>query len=419
MPKNLEASEKIRVPLTSDHHVISLKSKTQPLTNYEMVTLNNIYNEAILRLERTVELMDNLEEYLSLKDDKSSIKNIKQLLIDENADPTLLHTLKMIKRHFYISITDITINELIFFMSLLKIAILKTWKGLEGHLALDLMLHISDGEPNDSIIQSFKDKTYVLMRNVNNTGWKFVYYENKVKKNEVALDEKFSSDKMMMAFLPGINSASLDEIKRESQFLMHHLTLYHATKQEVHDKNKAYISHISRKRQNNAKNTDLGYVNRDDNGTHYGAIHLDYRLLKKNPYLAMSTLIHEASHRYAEMKDNGYYHGTKKIKNNKKNRRYPVALPKEWNSTMLASENAASYEYFVCDMTGEGRLYTKKNSPAWCHQERYKKISLPESYGSTNQLLKLSIFAATLIVTGGVYYVTQSKPTAPHAGKAA
>jgi hypothetical protein len=313
MPRNPETSKKTAVSLTSDNSVVSLKSKTQPLTRDEMITLNKIYNEAIVRLTRTIDLLDSLEEYLSSKEDKNNKRNIKQLLINEKVHSEL-HTLKMIKRHFYIEITDNSINNILCHIERLRDTVLKTLRGLEGQLDVSLL-------------------------------------------------------------------------------------------------NIVYISDISLKRQNNKQNDDLGYVHRDDNGVRYGAIHIDYRLLKNKKYLAMQTLVHEAFHRYGWVTDKGYYYGTKNIKNTNKTRPYPDEVKQ---NTALALNNAESHEYFVCEMTNERCLYTAKNLPVWRNQEKYKNKNklLPkehdsvDKYNSKSQLLRYSLFGVVGVATIAAIAIT-------------
>lgn len=403
MPKNPEESKKTRVSLTTDNSVISLKSKSQPLTNHEMITLNKIYNESVVRLARTLELINNLEHYLSTKDNKVNRINIKQLLIEANADPDILHTLKMIKRHFYIEITHISINHVLGYIDRLRNNVLKTLRGLEGQL--DITLQICQGKPTDSFIENnFKDKTYVLIYQDGSV--KLDYYENKVKKNEVVIDEVDLQIKNMTW------DAATTDISRHC--ILESVMLYHA--KHVHSTpDKVYISNISLKRQHNAKNIEKGYVHHDDfdNNARYGAIHLDYRLLQNCSYTALIVLIHESFHRYAWVNDKGYYLGTKAVKNNSKPRPYPNELQKKPSSAL---DNADSYAFFVCDMTDPGSVYTNNNTPAWCNQEQYKRKHkpLPEGYRPRSHFLnKFSMFAISIgtaaLVAGGTYYFTMHK----------
>lgn len=396
MPK----PKKARVFVTSDNSVISLKSRSQPLTNHEMITLNKIYNETIMRLARTIELMDNLERYLSSKDGKDNLINIKQLIINENVDPDLLHTLKMIKRHFYIDVTHNSINNILSEINLLRDNILKTLKGLEGQL--DFSLQILDGEPTaDYINQNFKDKTYALIYRQGT--FSLAYYEDKIKKLNICIDDVYTQ-------LRSVTSYS-DMCALESQIL-EKIMLYHA-KHMRSKTNSVYISNIPLKDQQ--ENKLVGYVESDANDViFYGAIHIDYRLLNNQPSLALETLIHESFHRYAWVHDEAYYTGVKKMKNNNQLRPYPHKLQRD---TYKAMDNADSYAYYVCDMTGGASLYTNNNTPAWSNQAKYTSMQKPlpgVPCTKKSPLSKLSIFGLSLgaaaLFGGTAYYFSRKTP---------
>ncbi len=395
MPKHPESSKKTTVFITEDKSIVSMKAKMQPLSKNEKIMLNKIYNESILRLERAITLLNQLENYLSAKDDKNSVKDIKQLLIDENADPTILHALKMIKRHFYIDIQNNTIDGMLRNIDALRNNILKTLKGLEGQL--DITLEILQNEPTQQDIKQFKNKTYALYRKDNT--WQLSYYENKIKKNDIPIDSIDSN----INDIGNVSQAQLNAF-----LLTRMVMLYHA--KHVHSQtNKVYISNISLKQQYDKNNRTIGYVHALSMGSnfYYGAIHLDYRLLETNPYEAMNTLLHEASHRYGWVNDRGYYHDVKQTKDGT-TRPFPNEVQ---SNTSRAMNNADSYAYFVCDMTGSGSLYTKENTPAWCNEESYrnKHKALPQENTWKSQLLKFSLFAVgAAAILGGAYCYSKS-----------
>lgn len=412
MPKNPEKSQKTKVSLTSDHQVVSLKAKTQPLTPHEIKTLNSIYNESILRLKRTVDLLNQLEHYLNSREDKETPTNVKQLLIDDNVDPELLHALKMVKRHFYLEISNPvhTINETVHFINRIKNNLHKTLKGLEGQL--DITLEISykghGDEPDESFIQqNAKDKTYVLVADNSAAPltWSLFYYQDKILQKKIDASEVF----------PGIATLqSVTEANGSKGNLMKFLMAYHALHMPSKT-NAVYISNMSLKRQMDTSSPVIGYVHRDESLTMFkGAIHLDYRLLKSNPDLAMKTLIHEAAHRYAWVNDRGYYHSTKALKKEpSKTRPFPAQTEQ---NPLFALDNADSYSYFVSDVSGgDGLLGSRANLPQWCTQPQYANAHkpLPEGAVSESNLLKYGMFgagvAAALTVIGGVCYMAKSQ----------
>src|SRR5262249_28307811 len=152
-------------------------------------------------------------------EDKENPMNVKKLL--ENADPELFHTLKMIKRHFYLEINHPvqTINEIISFIHRLKNNILLTLKGLDGQLEIALEIHSS--EPNNDLVNQFKDKTYVLVADPTAvmTTWSLSYYEDKVWKKNISIVEVD----------PGITQLnSISEAIQYKTKLLRMVMIYHA-----------------------------------------------------------------------------------------------------------------------------------------------------------------------------------------------
>ncbi|AWN73125.1 hypothetical protein LEAN103870_04965 [Legionella anisa] len=405
MPKNPKNSKKIPEHITQDNMVVSLKSKDSKLTVQEKQTLNQIYNESTLRLERTLDLLTQLENYLNSYDSqtKNQVQNIKQLMIDNNAPAEILHTLKMLKRHFYIPIThDNTINNVLNSTAAIKNNLLKTYKGLKGQL--NLSLEIVDHVPTPEEVENFEDKTYVLVKS--NNQWSLLYYENKGNPTEINIDN----------VNPAINNmATVDGAKLNYHLLMRDIMLYHAKNVESQP-NKVYISNLKQSYINNPNNRTLGYVNgngpTDGDGNllfvneYFGAIHIDYRLLTTNPSRALGTLIHESMHRYGFVNDRGYYHGRKDVKNSTEQRRYPEDfrdLPKQTHSDRLritsrATNNADSYAYFVLDTTGSQTLYDKDNLPDW--YDISKENGLPVENSSLSPLIKYSLIAGGVFLIG-------------------
>ncbi|KTD40403.1 hypothetical protein [Legionella parisiensis] len=412
MPKDPKKSKKKPEYITQDRTVVSLKSRDGTLTKQEKETLNQIYNESVIRLERTLYLLTQLQDYLNSYD--QGIKNqrninIKQMLIDDEAPAEVLHALKMLKRHFYISITGgNSIGTILDNIESIKNNLLKTYKGLNRQL--NISLEIMDHKPLRHEIGAFAEKTYALVRA--NDQWSLFYYENK-DNNPVELN--------INGVIPQINTQStVNGAKLNYHLLLRGLMLYHAKNVESQP-NKVYISNIRRSLINNPNNTVVGYVFgheiKNDNGEvvcvrdYFGAIHIDYRMLTDNPSKALGTLLHESSHRYGFVNDRGYYHGRKAIKNSTEERPYPEdfrALPRTTPSecckvTSRAINNADTYSFFVLDNTDSHELYDRNNLPDWYDTD--KEITLPvEKKSYTSSLIKYSLFAAGCFLLGGIVY---------------
>ncbi len=394
MPKHPETSKKQPVFITEDNSVVSLKAPDQPLRAEEKVVLNNIYNESILRLKRTVRLLNELESFLAAQpqDIKRQAGNIKQYLIDQNADPDVLHALKMLKRHFYVNISNNSINNILVRLQPVRNNTLKVYKGLQGQL--DISIEAFQNDPSPIEIKNLKPKAYVLV--LKQGQWELSYYENGVQKRQINVDE----------VNPNISQiTTVNQFKTNSNILMRSFMLYHANQGKALG-NKVYISHISKRKQNDPQNREIGYVWSQQSmaSEYFGAIHIDYRLLAADPFKAMGTLIHEASHRYAWVNDRGYYHQTKNVKGGG-TRPYPNEVNAE---TLRATNNADSYSYFVLDMTGaEGFVLDNDNVPDWFHTEKFKPLPQESSNSGFAKyaLFGASIAALTVAGAAGYYYL--------------
>lgn len=390
MPKNPEQTSKKASYFTDDDNIVSLKAQSQPLTAREKVALNQIYNESVLRLKRSVRLLNELELYLAAQpqDVRQRAMNVKQFLADDYIDADVFNTLKMLKRHFYVDITNNSIDAILAKLTLVKNNVLKTYKGLKGQL--DIAIEAGEGEPSLVAIQHFQAKTYVFIHS--NDAWQLAYYENGVKKNTINVDD----------IHPGIkNIPSVDLMKANKTMLMRYLMSYHA-RQSKSARNKVYISNIAIKKQNDPQNRTIGYVysHQGASSEYFGAIHLDYRLLSRDPFKALSTLIHESAHRYAWVNDRGYYHHRKTRKDGS-TRPYPNKVQA---NTLKAMNNADSYAYFVKDITGPDGLFDRANLPAWYQEEKCKP--LPNEF-NWSALTKWSIFSASVTaLAGGAYYLS-------------
>ncbi|WP_454784322.1 hypothetical protein [Legionella sp. WA2024007413] len=414
MPKNHKNSKKKPEYIAQDQTIVSLKSKDELLTKQEKEALNQIYNESVMRLERTLYLLTQLQDYLNncdqgIKHQKNI--NIKQMFIDDNAPPKVLHALRMLKRHFYVPITGgHSINNILDNIESIKNNLLKTYKGLNRQL--NISLEIMDHKPLQHEIAALEEKTYVLVRA--NNQWYLFYFEN-TKDNPVEhnIDE----------LIPQINTQSTVEgAKLNYHLLLRDLMLYHAKNVESKP-NKVYISNIRKSLLNNPKNTVVGYVFghevKSDLGEvlfvrdYFGPIHIDYRMLTNHPAKALATLLHESSHRYGFVNDRGYYHGRKPVKNSTEERPYPDdfrLLPRTTQAecsrvTARAINNADTYSFFVLDNTDSHELYDRDNLPDW--YDTKKEITLPEEkkpFFSKSSLIKFSIFAVGTLFLGGVAY---------------
>lgn len=138
-----------------------------------------------------------------------------------------------------------------------------------------------------------------------------------------------------------------------------------------------YINHISRKRQNNPQNTTSGYVY-SRNGKKFGDIYIDFRALTKDPIWALICLIHEASHRYGQVNDQGkegYYHQRKMIKQNWyeffSNTAYYRKASSNLN-TEKATDNADSFAHFCVDLT-DFWIHDKNQLPTWWNLDISRK----------------------------------------------
>jgi len=387
---------KTLTPITSNGNILAVKHKTQPITDAERHTLNTIYNESVIRMERTLQLLEKLDICLSSRsiDEQYKVKNIKQMLIDEEVDPDVLHALKMVKRHFYINITNNTIANVIQGVRILHDNLLKTCKGLMGQM--DVRLQVLPHNPSAAEISKLYDKTYVLVPD-NSGGWELSYYEDRVKKKTIPIND-------VDAQINNIPSVELATVN--ASLIIRKIMLYHAKNMQSKNDN-VYISNISVKKQNDVNNLAIGYVHYVRKGVaweNYGPIYLDYRLLQNKPFLALITLMHEASHRYGWVQDRGYYHQEKLLKNGKGSRPYPEDLGK---SPPKALNNADSYAYFVADVTGMNGLYDKQNSPAWLDPKKIQPLPAQKSPGSA--LKKFSLFALGAVAVGGICYLVSRR----------
>ncbi|VVC74966.1 hypothetical protein AQUSIP_02400 [Aquicella siphonis] len=395
--KNIVSDKKSASPVTQSGQILSLKLKTQPHSREEIVMLNKVYNEAIFRLERAVTLVDQLCSYLSQKQavERRQRGNIKQLLIDEGADQEILNALKMLKRHFYINITNNSIDNILAMIFPIRNNLLKVFKGFLGELELNL--EIFPREPGNAEIANFSGKTYVLSKTVN--GWDVSYYEDRIRKKIIDIREIDANINQ----IPDVDLANINK-----SIIMRAIMLYHANQSDSKKTDKVFISNISRKKQQNPQNRVIGYVHYERKGIgweNYGPIYLDYRLLQASPLMAMLTLIHEAAHRYAWVMDRGYYHGEKALKNGQGSRPYPDDVGAD---RMKATNNADSYAYFVCDLTGMNQFYLSGKLPAWAESKKLQPV--PEEKKSPSLLQAFSLFALGAVAIGGICLI------AKHAG---
>lgn len=376
MPKDIFNPKYIAEPITADKKVISLKLKTQPLAKEEKNKLNEIYTDAVACLEKTVHSIQQLELFLSEYDetDKAKKGNLRDFF-DPKVHEDLSHTLKMVKRHFYINISHNSINEFLSALQEIKNNVLKTSKGLAGKL--NISVKKLNNEPTAEEISQFDDKTYTLV--IKNGERSFAYYENKIKKFDIPLADIDP------------NLATMPTSKLNTLFLLRKVIHFHATTFENDTTDQVFISNISKKNQDMPNNTEVGYVFRKQLGPwheFFGPIHIDYRLLKQNPAEAFNTLLHEASHRYAWVDDHGYYSKikTKALKNGG-SRPYPATIQNDFSK---AVDNADTYAYFVLDVTKSNELYKKNNL-------------------FSQQIKKFSLFAlSAAVVGGGLYYAASN-----------
>src|SRR5690349_2792080 len=93
-------SKKIEVPITET--VISKKSPDQPLTYLEKERLKISYNDALVRLDKAINLLSKLENFL-LKESTvdNNTFNIEKFIFDKQTDEDIFYTLKMLGIHFY------------------------------------------------------------------------------------------------------------------------------------------------------------------------------------------------------------------------------------------------------------------------------------------------------------------------------
>lgn len=327
MPKNTHTSKKTAVAITEDKSVISLKAQDQPLTEIEKTVLASIYQDVVSRLDEAVRRLSQLEEYYAHKQNPT-------LFFHAAMEKKALYTLKMIKRHFYIHPEHYDTKDLLHYIRQIKNHVFKTQRGLEGQL--DISLSILDKAPNSEDLLH-QNKAYILVQT--NNSWILSYYEGGLKRNDIPI---YQVD-------PNIQHLTAREAQINYVLILRMIMLYHAH-HVFSQKDPVYISDISRKKQQNPNNEDLGYVYYQllDSKLYYGALHMDYRLLENDPMEAMRTLAHEAFHRYAFVHDRGYYHDTKASKDGLRTRSFSRALEK---STPKAMNNADSYAFFISELT--------------------------------------------------------------------
>ncbi len=386
-PKSQNVSKKIAVAITRDEQIISQKANNQPLSENEMIALNRLHNEALIRIKFTVNSLNTIMIYLekNFQGDRNEMLNLKQFFIEKKAPDYIQTTLKMIKRHFYININHLSIGAFLKHLKKIETVLWRMCCGLNGEL--DIKLKILNAEPMLDEVAAFEPKTYVIY--IHNQQWKLSYYENNVKIKDIALEE--------LNINISRNMTSAYHVSQHEFFILNMLMTYHA-KNLTTVRNKVYIRNISRKKQNDKENRKVGYVYRDNQG-YYGPIYIDYRLLLKNPMQALQTLIHEGAHRYGFVSDEGYYHQIKT--KNGKQRLFPESIA---GSLGQAMNNADTYAFFVIDSTavqGKTQSYflTTKLLPAWSAQEEYQRLIRPLPHANKKvALLKSSFFVIGTVI---------------------
>jgi len=363
MPKNSNNSTKIQVLITEQGHVISKKAIDQPLTNIEKEQLNAVYHQTLANLACSIQSLTHLETALTLlipeakeeEDEfRNRIQNVKQLLVNKNADPNIINTLKMLKRHFYIDFTNHFITYILEQINFIQDNLLLIHKGLLGNL--DFSFKLSIQELNHNEYEQYVGDTYVLIRKEGQ--YSISYYEDNKKIKDIPLSALSTSIQQKIAALkPDENAITLEKFMK-SFTMVRELSLYHAKNAELKF-GKVYISNLSHKKQNKKVS---GYVSKKLSCQFTGDIYFDYRLLQRDKRRAMRTLIHEASHRFVLTADHGYYHSTQPLKHSPQLVR-PILTELhsdkiKKDKTMLATNNADSHSYFVCDLTGT-HFYTK------------------------------------------------------------
>lgn len=216
-------SKKIEVSI--NEIVISKKSPDQPLTQSEKESLNRIYNDALLRLTKTINLLKKSESYLLLasKNDEK-VLTIQKFLMKNPGDQEIKNVLENLRIHFYINFNKHSISQLLDAIHTVKENLILTHYGLQGKLYFDVK--IFHDQLDLQTCQNFVIPTYVLVKTANS--YTLAYYEhgNKVKDiniNELQLSELILKKAHQTIYLSRVLLKPLTRA----------LYLYHADNNEV------------------------------------------------------------------------------------------------------------------------------------------------------------------------------------------
>lgn len=406
MTKNVYKHKKKATSITPDGRIVSLNSLTSPLTPEQKEKLQEYVAHATARLSVSLSMLENLHSSIQnlLIENGEKLVNIKEIFTNS---PENFHTLKMLKRHFYVNITSNSLKNVHQNLSVVIDKLRQTYQGLQGKM--DFEVDSDDGfMPNQYRSNRYKGPTYFF--GLHQGKWRVSYFDGSVKKMDIDPND-IGQD------LLKINSVK--QFRNNRLYYMKILKTYHSKRMDITAKN-VYISDLPKSMKNDNKNKAVGFVYGTalniSSSECYGAIHLDYRLMC-NPNLMVKTLIHEAGHRFAGVSDVGYYHDKKAVKNSNCQRPYPRFPEHAYNQmTNAALANADTYAFFTHDL-----ILADKSALNQRLQEKYlieknkdfpeqiqTKISSPSPYSFFKVGAGIAVGA---LVAGGIayaYYGTRS-----------